>query len=267
MLRSISSRVPARHTCPALSNCPTACFTSASMSASANATNGDLPPSSSESGVRLAPADAATSLPVGTEPVNAIRSTSGFATSAAPASSPIPCTTLNAPSGSPASCAMSASIDAVSGAHSGGLSTTVFPAASAGAMRHVASISGAFHGVITTATPDGSHETCSANPLKSTSGSAELQQLVREEPEVPRDARHDRVPHRSEQGPVVARLDRGQLRDPRLDAVRDRVQHRRAIHRRHGPPDRERAPGGRDRRGGLVRAAPRDLRDRLLVDR
>ena len=108
---------------------------------------------------------------MGTEPVNAIRSTSGFATSAAPASSPIPCTTLNAPSGSPASCAMSASIDAVSGAHSGGFSTTVFPAASAGAMRHVASISGAFHGVITAATPDGSHETCSAKPLKSTSGS------------------------------------------------------------------------------------------------
>ena len=52
---------------------------------------------------------------------------------------------------------MSASSDAVSGAHSGGLTTTVLPAASAGAMRHVASISGAFHGVITTATPDGSH--------------------------------------------------------------------------------------------------------------
>ena len=103
--------------------------------------------------------------------MNAIRSTSGFATSAAPASSPIPWTTLNAPSGNPASWAMSASIEAVSGAHSGGLTTTVFPAASAGAIRHVASINGAFHGVITTATPDGSHDTRSANPLKSTSGS------------------------------------------------------------------------------------------------
>ncbi len=101
--------------------------------------------------------------------MNAIRSTSGFATSAAPASSPMPCTTLNAPSGKPASWAMSASIEAVSGAHSGGLTTTVFPAASAGAILHVVSINGAFQGVITTATPDGSHDTCSANPLKSTS--------------------------------------------------------------------------------------------------
>src|SRR5262249_43962640 len=45
-----------------------------------------------------------------------------------------------------------------------GLATTVFPAASAGAMRQVASISGAFHGVITAVTPDGSQETRSACP-------------------------------------------------------------------------------------------------------
>ena len=51
---------------------------------------------------------------------------------------------------------MSASSDAVSGAHSGGLSTTVFPAASAGPIRQVASISGAFHGVMIAATPAGS---------------------------------------------------------------------------------------------------------------
>ena len=51
---------------------------------------------------------------------------------------------------------MSASSDAVSGAHSGGLSTTVFPAASAGPIRQVASISGAFHGVMIATTPAGS---------------------------------------------------------------------------------------------------------------
>ena len=62
----------------------------------------------------------------------------------------------------PASCAMSANIEAVSGAHSGGFRITAFPAASAGATRHVASIRGAFHGVITTVTPDGSHPTRSA---------------------------------------------------------------------------------------------------------
>ena len=45
--------------------------------------------------------------------------------------------------------------DAVSGAHSGGLSTTVFPAASAGPIRQVASMSGAFHGVMMAVTPAG----------------------------------------------------------------------------------------------------------------
>ncbi len=149
--------MPARHTWPALSNWFTACFTTASRSASAKATNGDLPPSSSETGVRFAAAACATSLPVSIDPVNAMRSTPGCRVSAAPASSPIPWSTLNAPSGSPASRAMSASREAVSGAHSGGFSTTAFPAASAGATRHVASMSGAFHGVITTVTPEGSH--------------------------------------------------------------------------------------------------------------
>ena len=147
--------MPARHTCPALSNWFTACFTAASRSVSAKIRNGAFPPSSRETGVRFAPADAATSLPVATDPVNATRPTSGCATSAAPASSPIPCTTLKAPSGIPASRVMSARSEAVSGAHSGGFAITASPAASAGAIRQVASISGAFHGVITTATPAG----------------------------------------------------------------------------------------------------------------
>ena len=51
---------------------------------------------------------------------------------------------------------MSAISEQVSGAHSGGFSTSVLPAASAGPTFQVASISGLFHGVISTATPDGS---------------------------------------------------------------------------------------------------------------
>ena len=61
------------------------------------------------------------------------------------------------PAGRPASWAMSASSDAVSGAHSGGLRTTQLPAASAGPMRHVASMRGAFHGVMMATTPAGSY--------------------------------------------------------------------------------------------------------------
>ncbi len=56
---------------------------------------------------------------------------------------------------------------AVSGAHSGGWATTVLPAAKAGPIRQVASISGAFHGVMIAVTPDGSHDTCWAWPRMS----------------------------------------------------------------------------------------------------
>jgi hypothetical protein len=44
---------------------------------------------------------------------------------------------------------------AVSGDHSAGLRTIVLPAASAGAMRQVDSISGAFQGMIIPVTPPG----------------------------------------------------------------------------------------------------------------
>ena len=89
------------------------------------------------------------------EPVNEIRRARGSATSAAPTSSPIPCTTLNTPGGKPASPVRSASSEQDSGDHSAGLSTTVQPAASAGAIFQVESMNGAFHGVITTAGPAG----------------------------------------------------------------------------------------------------------------
>ena len=77
-------------------------------------------PARADTGVRFAAAASATSLPVSTEPVNAMRATPGSLVSAAPASSPIPWTTLKTPSGRPASRAMSARSDAVRGAHSGG---------------------------------------------------------------------------------------------------------------------------------------------------
>ena len=92
-------------------------------------------------------------LPVAVSPVNEITGTSGWATSAAPASSPTPCTMLNTPGGTPASSMISGNRLAVSGVSSAGLSTTVHPAARHGASFHVASMNGTFHGVIRPATP------------------------------------------------------------------------------------------------------------------
>jgi hypothetical protein len=63
---------------------------------------------------------------------------------------------FSTPGGTPAASARSPSMEQVSGAHSGGLRTTVLPAASAGPTRQVASMNGAFHGVETAVTPAGS---------------------------------------------------------------------------------------------------------------
>ena len=56
----------------------------------------------------------------------------------------------------PASSASSPILSAVSGVNSAGLSTTVQPQASAGAIFHIPIISGKFHGMIAPTTPIGS---------------------------------------------------------------------------------------------------------------
>ena len=71
---------------------------------------------------------------------------------------------MNTPSGRPASRASPASRSAVSGVTSAGLSTTVLPAASAGANPHPAIGIGKFHGTITPTTPSGSWNVMSTPP-------------------------------------------------------------------------------------------------------
>ncbi|MMZ59292.1 hypothetical protein D1872_213220 [compost metagenome] len=93
--------------------------------------------------------------PVVVSPVNEIAFTSGCETSASPAVSPNPCTTLNTPFGSPALSITSASLFAVKGDSSAGFRITVLPVANAGATFHVSSMNGAFHGVINPTTPNG----------------------------------------------------------------------------------------------------------------
>src|SRR5437660_1005935 len=69
---------------------------------------------------------------------------------------PGPGTTFRAPGGRPAASAISPSSRAVRGVSWAGLSTTVHPAASAGATFHVARFNGKFHGTIAPTTPTGS---------------------------------------------------------------------------------------------------------------
>ena len=62
---------------------------------------------------------------------------------------------LTTPGGSPACRQISANSSAVSGVVSAGLSTTVLPQASAGAIFHASISSGKFHGMTCPATPSG----------------------------------------------------------------------------------------------------------------
>ena len=92
--------------------------------------------------------------PTSVEPVKAILSTPPWAASAAPVA-PSPVTMLTTPAGKPASTQISAKASAVSGVYSAGFSTTVLPAASAGAIFQASISSGKFHGMICPHTPTG----------------------------------------------------------------------------------------------------------------
>ena len=98
--------------------------------------------------------DLAITLPTSVEPVKATLSTSGWSTSAWPVP-PAPVTMLTTPGGRSACWQISAKSSAVSGVVSAGLSTTVLPQASAGAIFHASISSGKFHGMTWPATPSG----------------------------------------------------------------------------------------------------------------
>src|SRR5436189_3084746 len=103
------------------------------MSASSSTTAADLPPSSSATRLTVFDATSDTRLPAAVEPVNDTMSTCGCAAIASPTTGPYPVTRLKTPAGTPAASITSASKKALRGATSDGFSTTVQPAAIAGA--------------------------------------------------------------------------------------------------------------------------------------
>jgi hypothetical protein len=116
---------------------------------------GLLPPSSIVMRARRPPARAAMCLPVESLPVNEIFVTPGCSTSPAPVS-PAPVTTFKTPGGNPASSARRNVSSTLADACSDGLTTTVFPAAIAGASEYMVSNTGEFHGTTIATTPSGS---------------------------------------------------------------------------------------------------------------
>src|SRR6516165_6813675 len=130
--------------------------TAASQSASPKNTFGDLPPNSSVTRFKVSAALFTIILPTAALPVNAILSTPGCATNAAPVISPTPLITFTTPGGSPTSSNQLANSSAVNGVCSAGFSTQQQPAAIAGASFHAAISNGKFQGMICPATPTGS---------------------------------------------------------------------------------------------------------------
>ena len=116
---------------------------------------GDLPPSSSVTGIRFWAAYCMIIRPVEVSPVKAILAMRGDDASGLPASTPKPCTTFTTPPGR-MSAISSISTMMETGVCSAGLRTTQFPAARAGASFHAAISSGKFHGMICPTTPSGS---------------------------------------------------------------------------------------------------------------
>ena len=93
------------------------------------------------------------------EPVNEIMSTSGSVVMGAPTSGPYPVTTLQAPSGRPASASKPARCNVEAEVISLGFTTQVQPAASAKGSFCETISSGKFHGVMIEMTPIGSLRT------------------------------------------------------------------------------------------------------------
>ena len=158
-------RERAQQSWPALSKTPYGAVAAAfARSASSKITLALLPPSSRVTGFTPRAQPSATRMPTSVEPVNTTFATSGCVTNLSPTIEPLPVSTWKTPSGRPASRPSSARRTAVSGVSSAGLSTTVLPAARAGAKPQPAMGMGKFHGTMTPTTPRGSWNVMSTPP-------------------------------------------------------------------------------------------------------
>ena len=249
-----SSREPAQQTWPWLKKMPlTMPSTAWSIGASSKTMLAALPPSSSVSFLRVPATDRAMARPTSVEPVNATLSTPGCSTSARPVS-PAPVTMLTTPAGRSACWQISANSSAVSGVVSAGLSTTVLPAASAGAIFHASMSSGKFHGM-----------TCAGHAERLRVGAeARVRKLVgpaRVVEEVRGDQRQVDVAGLLDRLAVVQRLQHRQLARALLDDPGDPEQVLGPVPARHRTPDLlVRASGRRAPRGPRRRRRPRRSR-------
>ncbi len=130
--------------------------TALSRSASSKTMNGAHPPSSIEVRSTLSAEVRSSDRPTAVEPVNdSLRNRRSASNGSVTAPADAVGTTLTTPAGTPTSSSTRASASEVSGVSAAGLSTTVQPAARAGAIFRVAIASGKFQGVMNRQGPTG----------------------------------------------------------------------------------------------------------------
>jgi hypothetical protein len=195
--------------------------------------------------------------PTSVDPVNAILSTPACATSAAPVR-PSPVRMFTTPSGSPASRQISPNRSAVSEVNSAGLSTTVFPIASAGAIFHASMRRGKFHGMIWPTTPTGTA------PGKFAFHQLRPAGVVIE---MARDERDVDVARFADRLPVVQRLEHREEAALLLDVPRDRIEVARPRVSTDRLPARLRRAGSAHRGVHVRRRSLRDAGEPLTVGR
>src|SRR3954452_23008534 len=108
--------------------------------------------------------------PIAVEPVNDTMSMSDDAVSAAAGAASAPVITLTTPGGNPTSCMISARTRIASGSCGAGLTTTVQPTASAGAILPATLVSGKLYGEMHATAPTGSRLTCAPMSAPGASG-------------------------------------------------------------------------------------------------
>src|SRR3954468_3360701 len=113
---------------------------------------------------------------IGVEPTNETAATSGWVSSAS-TDSLSPCTTLNTPSGRPASAHSSATNCDADGSRSDGLSTNVLPVAIATGYIHIGTMAGKLNGVIPTQTPSGWRKEKRSTPVETWSENSPLSRV------------------------------------------------------------------------------------------
>ena len=165
--------------------------------------------------------------------------------------SPAPVMMLTTPGGRSACWQISAKISAVSGVVSAGLSTTVLPAASAGAIFHASISSGKFHGMTCAATPSGRGSAPRPGVVELVGPAGVVEEPRGDERDVDVARLLDRLA-------VVERLGDGELAGALLHEARDAEQVLAAVAAGHLRPDPCRRRGARPRPRG--RRRPRSPR-------